>query len=119
MIGRKLLMLMLAVAVSGTGGCLVNSHGEKVVGEAEQRKAVDFENDTAVRIFTETVKDRYPDSKDLGKSRFAIPFLIAASEKRVLSENAFFNREVQRADLDADGEISEAEARAHARKWEE
>lgn len=109
---------MLAAVTVFASGCLVNSHQEKIVGEDVRREPVDFENDAALRIFTEAVKDQYPHRKDQGKSRFGIPFVISASERRVLSENIFFNQQVDSADLNGDDEISEAEARAYAGQWD-
>src|SRR5436189_199191 len=50
----------------------------------------------------------------VGTSGFAIPFVVADGEKRVLSENAYYNGEVAKADANGDGKISDAEARAYA-----
>jgi hypothetical protein len=64
--------------------------------------------------FVNAVNSRYPGERDMGRSFFGIPFIIGASSHSVLSENAYFNAQVKRADLNDDGTISDAEARAYA-----
>jgi len=76
---------------------------------------VDFESEEALSTFQRTVRQRYEAGGGVvEKSGFAIPFVIATGERRVLSENAFYNGEVAKADADGDGKISDAEARAYA-----
>ncbi|MEX0887367.1 MAG: hypothetical protein WD009_13105 [Phycisphaeraceae bacterium] len=99
-------------------GCLINSNRTRTVGAGEERVAVAFENDDAMRLFTQTLKGRYRQGKQLGTSHFAIPFIINSNVRRVMSEAAFFNAQVAQADLDGDDAISEAEARAYANEWE-
>jgi hypothetical protein len=104
-----------AAAVALCGGCLINSSNEKVVQPDAKRVAVDFESEQALATFQKAVAARYAgDGGVVSRSGFAIPFVIGASEKRVLSENAFYNAQVVKADADGDGRLSEAEARVYA-----
>jgi hypothetical protein len=99
----------------GGVGCLINSGSEKVVESDAKRLKVDFETEDGLSTFQRTVRQRYEAGGGVvGTSGFAIPFVVAVGEKRVLSENAYYNGEVAKADANGDGKISDAEARAYA-----
>jgi hypothetical protein len=99
----------------GGAGCLINSGSEKVVESDAKRLKVDFETEDGLSTFQRTVRQRYEAGGGVvSKTGFAIPFVIATGEKRVLSENAFYNGEVAKADANGDSKISDAEARAYA-----
>jgi hypothetical protein len=98
----------------GAGGCLINSGSEKVVEPDAKRMKVEFESEEGLTMFQRTVRQRYERGGGVvGSSGFAIPFVIAAGEKKVLSENAFYNGEVAKAEANGDGKIGDAEARAY------
>ena len=101
--------------VLGSGGCLINSGSEKVGDSDAKRMKVDFDSEDGLATFQRTVRHRYQAGGGVvGEYGFAIPFVIAVGEKRVLSENAFYNGEVGKADANGDGKISDSEARAYA-----
>jgi hypothetical protein len=109
------LWAIAAVLPLGAGGCLINSGSEKVVDSDAKRLKVDFESEEALTTFQRAVRERYEAGGGVvSKSGFAIPFVIAAGERRVLSENAYYNGEVAKADANGDGKIADAEARAYA-----
>jgi len=112
---RSRLGAILAAGLLFVPGCLFHSQHDKVVECDAIRTAVAFENDAAMQRFQHTVNARYAHGAAVqSESDFCIPFLIAVEERRVLSESAWWNTEVVRADADADGTISEAESVAHA-----
>ncbi len=90
-------------------GCLVMSANEKTIGRRAARVAIDFESQPGLIAFTQEVDRRYPDQRVVRQSAFAIPFIVAASNTKVLSENAFFNEQVEQADLNDDSVLSDAE----------
>ena len=105
----------LGAAVLSGGGCLINSGSEQVVDADAKRVAVEFESEQGLTDFQKTVRSRYAAGGGVvSKSGLAIPFVIAAGNKKVLSENAFYNAEVEKADVNGDHQISDAEARAYA-----
>jgi hypothetical protein len=106
--------LLAACAVAG-GGCLINSSSKKVLEPDAPRMSVQFQSETAMAKFQKAVDHRYlAGGGEQGSGAFAVPFVIAASETRVLSENAFYNTQVRKADVNGDGSISDAEARVYA-----
>ncbi len=112
---RLLVGTALATALAALSGCLINSESEVVVDRDAPRVAVSFENDEAMTLFQQEVeRRRRRGDASQGKSGFAIPFLIATSEKRVLSDNAFYNQQVEKADVNRDGWINLAEAKAYS-----
>ena len=55
--------------------------------------------------------------KSLGSSAsFGIPFLIGLSKETVPSQNAFYNDQIGRCDINGDGIISNQEAEAFAQR---
>jgi hypothetical protein len=114
---RPSALLLPLLSLTALSGCLINHESEVVIDREAPRAAVNFENDEAMTLFQEEIarRKRRGDAS-LGKSGFAIPFIIATSEKRVLSENAFYNQQVEIADVNRDGWISLAEAKAYGGK---
>jgi hypothetical protein len=115
MIARFALNLAVILAFSAAcTSCLFNSKSDRVVDPDAERRVIAFESDDALLRFHGTVNRRYSGGKNFaGESQFAIPFVVAVEERHVLSENAFFNQEVARADLNGDGSISDIESRAY------
>ena len=110
-----LLVVPLVGCAMAAGGCLINSASEKVIEPDAPRTTVNFESEKAMASFQKAVNNRYRSGGgERGSGAFAIPFVIAVAEKRVLSENAFYNTQVRNADVNGDGTISDAEARVYA-----
>ena len=111
----RMLVAPLAVCAIAGGGCLINSASEKVIEPDAQRMSVQFESEKGMAAFQKEANSRYrAGGGERGSGALAIPFVIAAAEKRVLSENAFYNTQVRKADVNGDGMISDAEARVYA-----
>ncbi|MFM8469553.1 MAG: hypothetical protein ACKODH_06225 [Limisphaerales bacterium] len=104
-------VLIAALAASLTA-CI--STKETVYRDVERLK-VEFENDAAARIFYEAFT-KSPESRQLNEktTTFNIPVIIHAQRTEKDSENAAFNAAVRRCDTNADGKITEAEARIYA-----
>ena len=112
-----LLVAPLAACAMAGGGCLFTSASEKVIEPDAPRKSVQFESETAMAAFQKEADNRYlAGGGERGSGAFCIPFVVAIAETRVLSENAFYNMQVRKADANGDGTISDAEARVYARK---
>jgi hypothetical protein len=113
--GFGLLVVPLAACAIAGGGCLINSASREVIEPNAPRTAVNFESEKAMATFQKEVKHRYrAGGGEQGSGAFAVPFVMAVSETRVLSENAFYNTQVRNADVNGDGTISDAEARVYA-----
>ena len=112
----RLLTLALACPLAAVaGGCLINAEGERVVRNNEARRTVQFESDTGLEQFQQTVRMRGSwASRYQGESSFGIPFIIGVEQRRVISENAFYNDQVSAADVNGDGVLSDAEVRAYS-----
>lgn len=116
-ITRVIRSLCLFSATLSLAACYaVNaSSAEKIVGKNESRTVVHFESDQAMSTFVHAVRHRYAHESNLGPSHFSIPFIINVNDaQRVLSRNAFYNRQVDIADLNGDGTISNTEAKIYA-----
>ena len=112
---RPLLLAAFVPALLPLAGCLINAGGDAIVRRSEDRVAVNFESEPGLVGFQQAVRLRGDeDGRYLGKSQFAIPFLIDVDQRRVLSENAFYNDQVKAADVNADATLSDAEVRAYA-----
>ncbi len=102
---------LVALATSLTA-CI--STKETIYRDVERVK-IEFENDAAARIFYEAFT-KSPESRQLNEktTTFNIPVLIHSQRTEKDSENAAFNSAVRRCDTNADGKITEAEARIYA-----
>ena len=106
---------MLALLALPTAGCLINAGGDAIVRRSEHRQTVNFESERGLIDFQTAVRRRGDENgRYLGDSKFAIPFLIDVDQRRVLSENAFYNDQLKTADVNGDGTLSDAEVRAYA-----
>ena len=93
-------------------GCI---HTNETVVNDEPRLPVEFENDTAGRIFYEAVsKMRGVGEKTESHSEVSIPVVFSHERKTVRGPNAGFNEAVRRCDTNQDGRITESEARVFA-----
>lgn len=109
---RNLIPLAAALAALLTAGCI---HTEETVYRDVSRVPVEFENETAGRIFYEALS-RLPrnHNRQESKTEVSIPVVFGHSQRVVRGENAAFNEAVGRCDTNKDGRITETESRIFA-----
>jgi hypothetical protein len=106
--------LEVALTSSLPSGRLVSSSRVTVIEPNAQRRAARFESPTGAAQFERSVAERYADGAAVrARVEGGIPWLLASEERRMLSENAFYNVELGRADADRNGELSDAEVIAY------
>lgn len=112
-IAKAILVAACGVAL---GGCI--THEETVYRDVERVK-VEFENDTAARVFYEALS-KAPASRRREESRTEvnIPVVFEHKRKVVMGDNAAFNEAVTACDTNRDGRITEHEARIFAEQRE-
>lgn len=105
-------LTLLAVTAASLTACI--SSKETVYRETERVK-VEFENDTAARVFYEAFT-KSPEARQRNEktTTFNIPVIIHTQRTEKDSENTAFNAAVRRCDTNADGKITEQEARIYA-----
>jgi hypothetical protein len=103
--------LALALAVMSTG-CIST---EKTVYQEQDRAKVEFENDTAGRLFYEALsKLQSRHGRSESKTEVSIPVVFDHKRRVVEGESVAFNQAVRRCDTNGDGRITELEARIFA-----
>ena len=81
----------------------------------EPRMSVEFENDTAGRLFYEAFsKQGHRGDQYETNTEVSIPIIFEHKTRVVRGENAAFNSAVRRCDTNNDGKITEQEARIFA-----
>jgi len=102
----------LALTIAAAG-CI---HHEETVYADDPRVKVEFESDTAARVFYETLSARSAQrsGKTESSTRVSIPVVFDHNRKVVRSENTAFNEAVRQCDTNGDGRITEPEARIYA-----
>ena len=105
-------LALLALVAASLTACI--SSKETVYRETERVK-VEFENDAAARIFYEAFT-KSPESRQRNEktTTFNIPVIIHTQRTEKDSENTAFNSAARRCDTNADGKITEQEARIYA-----
>ena len=112
---RNLLFAAVFALATAASGCLASSQQTRVAEAGVRRAPVSFEDATSRRVFVRAVQTRYRSGDArLSRTSWGIPFVYGSSDTTVLSENAFFNRQVDRADTDSNGVISAQEAVQYA-----
>ena len=107
--------LTLAMAVLNTG-CIST---EQTVYRDQERVKVEFENDTAGRLFYEALsKQQSRRGRSESKTEVSIPVVFDHKRRVVEGEGVAFNRAVRRCDTNGDGRITELEARIFAEQAE-
>ena len=100
--------LALALATLNTG-CIST---DETVYRDEDRIKVEFENDTAGRLFYETLSQtRSSGARRESKTEVSIPVVFSHKHRVADGENIAFNQGVRRCDTNGDGKITELEAR--------
>ena len=103
-----------AVGTLLLAGCI--THESSTTRDAT-RTSVEFENDSAARIFYETLSHgACRDTQGEATTKFEIPVVFEYKRHVVTGPNAAFNRAVELCDTNHDGKITEAEARIFA-EW--
>ena len=107
---RVFLLVPLAFCAAG---CLIISDDDKVVRRKEPRTVVRFESDAGMlRFVGHFNRHSGRDERSLGEGSLMIPFIAAINQERVLAKNAYYNDQVEAADVDANGTLSDAEVNA-------
>jgi hypothetical protein len=106
----RLWLLWIGGALLFTG-CI--THEETVYRDTD-RLPVEFENDTAARVFYERLSVASDKSSTDSKTQVHIPLVFRDERKTVSGPNRAFNRAVERCDTNKDGRITEQEARIFA-----
>ncbi len=106
------LSLVRLVPLLALCGCI--SHQSTVVKDVE-RTRVEFENETAGRIFYETLsKQSSKFSKSESTTEVSLPIIYDHKRHVVTGANAGFNEAVSICDANKDGKITEVEAKIYA-----
>ena len=112
---RQMSALALALAALNTG-CIST---EQTVYQDQERVKVEFENDTAGRLFYEALsKQQSRRGRSESKTEVSIPVVFDHKRRVVEGESVAFNRAVRRCDTNGDGRITELEARIFAEQAE-
>jgi len=108
----KLAITMAATAALALCGCI--THHETVYRDVPRTK-VEFENETAARIFYETVS-QHPirHAGEDSTTKVEIPVIFEHTEHVVSGDNVAFNESVKICDTNQDGRITELEAKIFA-----
>jgi hypothetical protein len=105
---RRTTGLALALAALNTG-CIST---EQTVYQDQERVKVEFENDTAGRLFYEALsKQQSRHGRTESKTEVSIPVVFEHKRRVVEGESVAFNHAVRRCDTNGDGRITELEAR--------
>ena len=94
-------------------GCI--SH-ERVIYQEEDRLTVDFESETAGRVFYEALANsKHDDQRRQSKTSLYIPIVLDHVSEVVSGPNHAFNQAVKACDANNDQVITEKEANIYAR----
>ena len=107
---KLLLTASLIGAILGTG-CI--HHKETVYRDVERAK-VEFENETAARLFYEALSRMPQRGASESSTKVSIPVIFEHSRTEIAGNNARFNDAVQRCDTNRDARITELEAKIFA-----
>ncbi len=107
---KKTLVRMALIAGVGLAGAGCISSHQTVTEEAVPAK-VEFENESAARLFYEGLSRLASSEHRESRSSFSIPVVLDVSRTRKRSYNVSFNQAVTRCDTNQDGRITEFEAR--------
>jgi hypothetical protein len=108
---RKFIVQWLAMAAAGFALCGCINQSQTTYRNPERAK-VEFENETAARIFYETLsKIPATTSRNEANTTVEIPVVMEIHNRVVDGENVGFNDAVKECDSNQDGKITELEAK--------
>jgi hypothetical protein len=107
---RIALPIVLVVLLGMCAGCISTDRTEY---RDESRLNVEFENDTAGRLFYETLSQNHY-SRSESNTEVSLPIIFEHKHRVVEGESIAFNQAVRRCDTNGDGLITEQEARIFA-----
>ena len=108
---RGMCVLVIVLAALNTG-CIST---EQTVYQDQERVKVEFENDTAGRLFYEALsKQQSRRGRTESRTEVSIPVVFEHKRRVVEGESVAFNQAVRRCDTNGDGRITELEARIFA-----
>lgn len=104
---------VVLLAVLGlSSGCISTSRTEY---RDEPRLKVEFENDSAGRLFYETLsKNAHRYNRSESNTEVSLPIVFETKHRVVEGESYAFNQAVRRCDTNGDGMITEQEAKIFA-----
>jgi hypothetical protein len=108
---RTIRWLVVGTCALGMAGCI--THRATIVRDTERTK-VEFENETAGRIFYEALSKMCDDGSHRESTTKIDLILIEHEEHVVRGQNAKFNEAVARCDTNKGGKITEVEAKIFA-----
>ncbi len=112
---RGMCVLVIVLAALNTG-CIST---EQTVYQDQERVKVEFENDTAGRLFYEALsKQQSRRGRTESRTEVSIPVVFEHKRRVVEGESVAFNQAVRRCDTNGDGRITELEARIFAEQAE-
>jgi len=106
---KTLSACIFAFVLAVGSGCIST---EKTTYRDAERMKVEFENDSAGRLFYEALSKtsaRY--NRNESKTEVSLPIVFEHKVRTVDGENLVFNSAVRRCDSNRDGRITEQEAR--------
>lgn len=105
---QPILSMVLVLSAFAFSGCI--SHETRVVRDVE-RKPVEFENESAGRVFYEALsKTSRNYSRSETTTEFELPIILDHKRHVVTGPNTAFNEAVAVCDSNKDGKITETEA---------
>jgi len=104
-------LLCAAACVVAATGCI---HHTSVVHRSMERVRVEFENETAGRIFYEKLSKMPQKERQESRTSLDVPFVFGYERKVISDNNDVFNQAVHECDANGDGKITEVEARIFA-----
>jgi len=101
---------VLALAALNSG-CISTT---KTVYNEPERLKVEFENDTAGKLFYEALSKQPRSNRSESKTDISIPIVFEHKHQVIEGTNVAFNDAVRRCDTNGDSKITELEARIFA-----
>ena len=101
---------LLALAAINSG-CISTT---KTVYNEPERLKVEFENDSAGKLFYEALSKTAQPNRSESKTDISIPIVFEHKHQVIEGANVAFNDAVRRCDTNGDGKITELEARIYS-----
>jgi hypothetical protein len=106
---RLITLTAFAVLAGAAAGCISTN---KTVRREEPRMPVEFENDTAGRLFYESLSHlRGHRGTSESHSHVSLPIIFDHQTTTIEGESLLFNEAVRQCDSNHDGKVTELEAR--------